>query len=166
MLANAEIQAINESTHVSRSVSSTSEGVFRVQLLPSGTYDVVVRHDGFAESILRGVQVTVSQTTSVNISLSLAGVQQSVQVEATSTASLENSTLGGLVDGSAIRTLPLVTRNYTQILGLSPGVIVDLPSAAALGNGSQNVASNGATPTSNNIQFNGIDANNLLENST
>jgi hypothetical protein len=44
-------------------------------------------------------------------------------------------------------------------------VVVDLPNAANLGLGTQNVASNGATPTANNLQFNGIDANNLAENS-
>ena len=80
-------------------------------------------------------------------------------------AELESSTLGGLVDQTAIQALPLSNRNYTQILGLSPGVVVDLPNATNLGRGTQNVASNGATPTSNNIQFNGIDANNLSENS-
>ena len=69
------------------------------------------------------------------------------------------------MDETAIKALPLSNRNYTQILGLSPGVIVDLPNAAQLGRGTQNVASNGATPTANNIQFNGIDANNLAENS-
>ena len=81
------------------------------------------------------------------------------------TVELESSTLGGLVDETAIQALPLSNRNYTQILGLSPGVVVDLPNATALGNGTQNVASDGATPTANNIQFNGIDANNLAENS-
>ena len=34
-----------------------------------------------------------------------------------------------------------------------------------LGTGTQNVASNGATPLSNSIQFNGVDANNLMQNS-
>jgi hypothetical protein len=69
------------------------------------------------------------------------------------------------VDDTAIQALPLSNRNYTQILGLSSGVVVPLPTAAALGNGSQNVASNGGKTTANNIQFNGIDANNLAENS-
>src|SRR6202000_2680544 len=90
----------------------------------------------------------------------------SVQVGGSSEiAELESSTLGGLVDERAIQALPLSSRNYTQILGLSPGVIAALPTATVLGNGTQNVASNGATPTANNIQFNGIDANNLQENS-
>ena len=78
---------------------------------------------------------------------------------------MESSTLGGVVDETAILALPLASRNFTQILGLAPGVVVDLPNAAQLGRGTQNVASNGATPTANNIQFNGIDANNLVQNS-
>jgi TonB-dependent receptor-like protein len=89
-----------------------------------------------------------------------------VQVKAgAEETSLESSTLGGLIDETAIKSLPLSNRNYTQILGLSPGVVVDLPNATALGSGTENVASDGATPLSNNIQFNGVDANNLAENS-
>ena len=165
-LAQAEVQAVNEATHVSRSVTTTAEGVFRVTLLSPGTYDVTVKHSGFAVNTSHAIQVAVSETTSLNVALAVAGESEIVQVEGSSSAAeLESSTLGGLVNGTAIQTLPLSTRNYTQILGLSPGVVVDLPSAAALGNGTQNVASNGATPTSNNIQFNGIDANNLVENS-
>lgn len=166
-LPNAEVQAINEATNLTRTVRTTSEGIFRVQLLPPGIYEIIVKHDSFEENTSSGVQVTVSHTSSLSVSMSVEGLKQSVHVDAdASVANLESSTLGELVDGAAIRSLPLVTRNYTQILGLSPGVIVDLPTATALGNGSQNVAANGATPTSNNIQFNGIDANNLVENST
>jgi len=166
VVANASVQAVNEATHVSRSAATTTAGVFRVPLLPPGTYVVTVESSGFAESTSRAVRVTVSETTSLNVSLAVAGVAQSVQVTGTaSVAQLESSTLGGLVDDTAIQALPLSSRNYTQILGLSPGVVVDLPLAVALGNGTQNVASDGATPTANNIQFNGIDANNLAENS-
>jgi hypothetical protein len=40
-----------------------------------------------------------------------------------------------------------------------------LPNAGALGRNTQDVASNGNKTTGNNIQFNGVDANNLAENS-
>ncbi|RXH54206.1 Oar protein [Granulicella sibirica] len=100
------------------------------------------------------------------IRLSLQSAQTTIDVRATRpVANIESSTIGGLVDGEAITSLPLASRNYTQILGLSPGVIADLPTVTTLGNGTQNVAAQGATPLSNNIQFNGIDANNILENS-
>jgi hypothetical protein len=166
VVANANVQAVNEETHISRSTVTTGTGVFRVPLLPPGTYAVTVAAAGFSANTSRSIRVTVSETTSLNVALTVAGVAQSVQVSGVaSVAELESSTLGGLVDDTAIQALPLSSRNYTQILGLSPGVIVDLPLAVALGNGTQNVASDGATPTANNIQFNGIDANNLAENS-
>jgi hypothetical protein len=166
VVVNASVQAINEATHVKR-LGSTAAGVFRVPLLLPGKYDIVVTVPGFAVKTSRSVQVTVSETTSVNIALTVASVNQSLEIsDHVSVAELESSTLGGLVDDTAIQGLPLSTRNYTQILGLSPGVIVSLPLAVSLGNGTQNVASDGGMPTSNNIQFNGIDANNLAEDSS
>jgi hypothetical protein len=166
VVANAEVLVVDDATQISRSVRTTAEGVFRAPLLPPGAYTVTVKAPRFAVSVSSSVQVTVSETTSLNVTLAVAGASESVQVEANAaTAQLESSTLGGVVDETAILSLPLASRNYTQILGLAPGVVVDLPNAAQLGRGTQNVASNGATPTANNIQFNGIDANNLVQNS-
>jgi hypothetical protein len=160
------VLAVNEATHLSRTVKTTAAAFFEVPLLLPGSYVITVKEPGFTPSIANSIQVTASEATSINVRLALASVGQNVRVSARAEdAELESSTLGGLVDESAISTLPLSSRNYTQILGLSPGVVADLPTATVLGNGTQNVASNGATPTANNIQFNGIDANNLQENS-
>jgi hypothetical protein len=166
VIANAEVTAINDATHVSRSVNATGDGVFRVPLLSPGTYTVTVKAEGFAANTSQSIQVTVSEITSLNVTMAIATAGESVQVEANAAlAEVESSTQGGVVNETATQSLPLSNRNYTQILGLSPGVVVDLPNAAQLGRGTQNVASSGATPTANNIQFNGIDANNLAQNS-
>jgi hypothetical protein len=163
---NAEVTVMDNATHFSRSAKTTDEGLFRVPLLTPGLYTVTVTVPGFAENKLNAVEVSVSHTTSLSLRLIVAPANSSIEVKAdTISADTANATLGGLVNATAIRALPLSSRNYTQILGLSPGVIADLPTATTLGNGTQNVTSNGATPTSNNIQFNGIDANNLQENS-
>ena len=166
LVANADVMVSNDANHTARSVITTAEGVLRVPLLPPGTYTVTVRSPGFAISTARSVLVTVSETSSLNIQLSIAAAGASVEVEADAqVAELESSTVGGVVDETATQTLPLSNRNYTQILGLSPGVVAGLPNAAELGRGTQNVTSNGAKTTANNIQFNGIDANNLAQNS-
>lgn len=165
-IGNANVLIVNEATHVSRSAASNMIGGFQFSLLPPGAYVVTAEAQGFKRSTSAAIQVTASQVTSVNISLAVAAVDQTVQVKVSEEETdLESSALGGLVNESAIQSLPLSNRNFTQILGLSPGVVVDLPNATALGSGTQNVASDGATPTANNIQFNGIDANNLAENS-
>ena len=166
VVINADVVAVSDATHISRSAKTTSEGIFRLPLLQPGIYTVTVSAAGFSANMSRLVQVTASQTSSLNVQLVVEGSRVSVQVDARAARmELESSTLGGLVDREAIQTLPLSDRNYTQILGLSPGVIADLPTATVLGRGTQNVASDGATPTANNLQFNGIDANNLAENS-
>lgn len=166
VVGGAQVVAVNQATHLSRTVTTTGIGFYQVPVLPPGTYVVTVDAVGFAQSKSAAVEVTASQTISLNVTLAVATMGQSVQVEAApENISLESSTLGGLVDESAIRALPLSNRNYTQILGLSPGVVVDLPNATTLGSGTENVASDGGSPLANNIQFNGIDANNLAENS-
>lgn len=165
-VTNANVVVVNEATGTSRPATTTSEGTFYLPFLPPGTYSVTANAAGFAPKIFRQIQVTVSETSTVKMQLEVAGSRTVVQVNDGSAAvNLENSALGSLVDPTAIQAIPLSNRNYTQILGLAPGVIADLPTATVLGRGTQNVASDGATPTANNIQFNGIDANNLAENS-
>ena len=69
VVSNAEVLAVNEATHVSRSVMTTSEGVFRVPLLLPGAYTITVRAAGFAENTSRSIKVTVSETSSLNVFL-------------------------------------------------------------------------------------------------
>jgi hypothetical protein len=127
---------------------------------------VTVDAAGFVESQTQNVEVIVSETTPLLLSLAVQAGGTTVEVRADAQiAQLESSSLGRVVDEEAINSLPLANRNYTQILGLSPGVVVSLPSAVELGSGTQNVASSGSKTTANNFQFNGVNANNLAQNS-
>ena len=165
-LANATITAVENATKVERTAKTGARGEFRIPLLPPGDYAVTFAADGFKPRIATDVPVIASEVHILDATLAISGATANIEVSVNQQiANTEDSTLGGLVDHETIQALPLANRNYTQILGLSPGVIVDLPNAAELGSGTQNVASDGATPTANNIQFNGVDANNLVENS-
>ena len=165
-IAGAEVTAVDQSTHTSRTVKTGALGEFRVPLLLPGDYAVTIAAPGFAPGAISSVPVAAGEVHSLDATLSVAKATTVVNVTANQQiADLESSTLGSLVDRQTIESLPLASHNFTQIIGLSPGVVVDLPNAAQPGSGTQNVASDGATPTANNIQFNGIDANNLVENS-
>ena len=165
-IQDAHVSVISESTNIARSASTTSAGVFSVALLTPGHYAVIATAPGFETKTARSVNVVVSETNVIEFHLTIARVGETVQVApSTEIVQTESSTLGRAVDQETIEALPLSNRNYTQILSLSPGVVVELPNAAALGRGTQNVTANGSKTTSNNIQFNGIDANNLSQNS-
>ncbi|HEY2469596.1 MAG TPA: TonB-dependent receptor [Terracidiphilus sp.] len=162
----AHVTLVSDETAASRVSSTDSSGSFGFPLLTPGAYSVTIESAGFAKKTTKNINVVVSETAVVDLHLSVAVAATNVYVESgIELAQTESSTLGRAVDRQTIEALPLSNRNYTQILSLSPGVVVELPSASALGRGTQDVAANGNKTTGNNIQFNGIDANNLSQNS-
>ena len=165
-IAHAHLLVVNESTQASRAVDTAAGGYFAVPLLAPGSYSVTVQQTGFESEEEHKVVVGAGETTTLDVRLSIARQNDTVEVNAvTELAQTQSATLGRSVDNQAIQALPLANRNFTQLLSLSPGVVVALPDATALGRGTQNVTANGNKTTANNIQFNGIDANNLSQNS-
>src|SRR5580658_2682141 len=80
VIGNAEVLATNEATYVFRSVVTTAEGIFRVALLPPGSYSVTVKAGGFGERTSKSILVTGSETTALNVTLAIAGASASVRV--------------------------------------------------------------------------------------
>ncbi|WP_109486311.1 TonB-dependent receptor [Occallatibacter savannae] len=166
LVQQAQVALKSESTGAVRATFSNAFGVFTFSLLPPGSYAASVKAPGFSEAVAQGISVVVSERSAVDFHLSISRANDTVTVEpAVELAQSESSALGRAVDRETIEALPLSNRNYTQILSLSPGVVVELPNAGALGRGTQNVAANGNKTTGDNIQFNGVDANNLSQNS-
>jgi hypothetical protein len=165
-IPNVKIVVENIATHAQRSVITNGSGEYGIALLAPGNYSAIADANGFSTSKAESVVIVVSETSTMDLHLLLASTSTSVQVVGNQElVNTENSALGRVVNEQAIQTLPLSNRNFTQILSLSPGVIVGLPDATLLGRGTQNVMANGSKTTANNVQFNGIDANNLAQNS-
>jgi hypothetical protein len=126
----------------------------------------MIEAQGFRQRTLRAIPVIVSDTTRVDVTLEVEVARAQVQVTAApEMAQTESSALGHVTDEQTMVALPLANRNFTQVLALSPGVLVEVPNAGALGRNTQNISVNGAKTTSNNFQFNGVDANNIAQNS-
>jgi len=165
-IGNATVTVVDHAIRVERDTATATDGSFRFSLLPFGTYSITVKATGFTQGDLPAVAVLASETTTVVFKLKLGAGKTVVEVaEAVDLAQTQSSTLGRALDDKKIVSLPLANRNFSQILALSPGVVVGIPNAAAFGKNTQNVSVNGAKTTANNFQFDGIDANNLSENS-
>jgi Carboxypeptidase regulatory-like domain len=166
VIQHAMVTITSDATEARRVGWTDATGAFTFSLLAPGSYTVTAQSAGFSEKTAEAVEVVVSETSVVDFHLTVARIGVSVNVETSAElAQSESSTLGRAVDQKTIEALPLSNRNYTQILSLSPGIVVELPNATAIGRGSQDVTANGNKTTGNNIQFNGIDANNLSQNS-
>jgi len=165
VIVGAELTVTSRTTGEQRKVTTDTEGNYTVPLLSPGIYRVEVTANGFNSAVFDSAQVVLSETTTVNAELTVVGViVEHVTVRAALLIQADGPQLGRVVDSRAVSELPLATRNFTQILALSPGTLVALPDNTALGRNSQNVSVNGARVTQNNFQINGIDANKLETN--
>lgn len=163
LIVAANVTVRSNTTAEERHSTTDHEGNYTVPLLPPGTYWVRITSNGFAPAVFEPVQVTITETTTVDANMILAG-PDTVSIRIDSLVQRDGPQLGRVVDSRAVSELPLATRNFMQILALSPGTSVALPDNTALGRNSQNVSVNGARVTQNDFEINGIDVNNFATN--
>jgi len=136
LIPGAHVQLTNQRSGESRTDVSDDGGNFHFLLLPPGRYELQASKANFAPIGEVGVSVLVAETREVQLHLRLASVQGSAQVSADAPM-VQTSTiaLGRVVNQTAVAGLPLVTRNFAQIAGLSPGVATGVSNAGELGAG-------------------------------
>jgi hypothetical protein len=161
-ITGATVVVSRAATGLTRSETTTGAGTVTFTLLPPGDYDLSISAPGFNKVDLTSVTVDVTETHVVNQRLIVGTQQQEVTVEAAVQAiQTENSTLGGVVGSKAIADLPLVSRNFTQIMSLSAGVNASVTNAAALGRGFVSFYTNGQNDISNSYIMDGVTVNNF-----
>ncbi len=158
VIANAEVRIANQDTNVlERTVTTGPDGTFTAPLLPVGTYTVSIQSAGFAEGKLTNIVVRVTETTRMIAKLSTKAVQQKIEVEAAVQAiDTSDATTGQAIESATIRSLPLATQNFQQLLTLSTGAQSDLNAAAQLGRGNVRIQVNGQREDNNNYLIEGI----------
>ncbi|HEX8685327.1 MAG TPA: carboxypeptidase-like regulatory domain-containing protein, partial [Pyrinomonadaceae bacterium] len=155
ILAGASVEATNKATGDKRSAVTNEEGVYTITNLPVGTYTLTVTSAGFAPGKAEDVNVSVSFTTTLDVSLSPAGAAESVTVVGADTATSLNTTdqqLSTLISNKKILDLPLLSRDPNALVLLAPGVA---GSSSTLGG----FVVNGQRERNNNFLVDGIDNN-------
>ena len=165
VLPGVTVTATAVATNQSRTVVTTESGVYRIPLLDPGSYRVRFGLPGFKTSEVTDINLAVTETSVLNRTLELGAAIEEVTVEATVEAlQTATSTLGTTVTGNVIGNMPLVSRNFTAVLGMSTGVAVAATNGTAFGKGTENMSVNGANPEKNNFQMDGVSINNAAGN--
>ncbi|HEU5236794.1 MAG TPA: carboxypeptidase-like regulatory domain-containing protein, partial [Pyrinomonadaceae bacterium] len=68
---NAQVTARNVETGLSRTVTSSDEGTYRIEFLPVGKYTVDVTLSGFKRANVSDIVLEVNDTKRVDVSLSV-----------------------------------------------------------------------------------------------
>src|SRR6516162_7362442 len=153
-IPQALIQAENQDLPLTRATHTDDEGRFVLPLLSPGIYRVTVQKAGLSQGEPLSVKVTVTESVRLSIPMKVAGGTQIIEVRGDPSALQSDTTaLGREVDAHTTVTLPLATRNFTQIVSLSPGVLTGVNNAGELGAGSGGMAQ--ISPTTDGIFVHG-----------
>lgn len=152
---NASVVVTNTSTGESRTVTTNGQGEFSVPNLTVGGYSVTASADGFANSTVKDLRVSVAFALGVEVTLNPAGAEAVVTVSSGDAQTAVNTTdqqLSTLIDNKKILELPLLSRDPNALILLAPG-------ATQTDSGLGGFSVNGQRERNNNFLVDGVDNN-------
>ncbi len=165
VVANAEVTVTNVGTGIVSRVVSNGAGDYEIPSLRVGIYNVKAEEAGFAPAEARNITISVAGRQRIDLTLTV-GQATATTVEVSDVAlqlETETSERGQTVSEYQTESLPLVSRNYSDLLALVTGSR-QAPTAATttavtslVRAGSYNV--NGQRSMFNNYMLDGMDNN-------
>jgi hypothetical protein len=153
---------------------TNADGVFNLQRIPVGTYEIQVNSVGFLTAKQSAVTLVLDQIARFNFKLRLKGVNQVMEViDTVPNLQTDSAQVGTLIDSKTNDNLPLASRNFVQLTLLTPGALTIDPqtmntgsqtSQQIAGNGGGRPYINGNREESNNFILDGVDNNQASEN--
>jgi hypothetical protein len=148
LIAGARIEAKETSTGVSWKTVTTDAGLYALPSLPVGIYAITVTQSGFKTYVQSNVEVRVGLRESINITLSIGDVQQTVEVVGdVPLLDTQKAERGQNLSPQFIGSLPLFSgslRNAEAFVGYMPGV-----------NGNGETSINGSNGRAKEIEIDG-----------
>jgi hypothetical protein len=122
VIPNAAVEVRNVATGVVRSVATSGGGQFDFVAVAPGQYSATAKLKGFRDHTL-SFQLSVGQRLDLDMVLTIGEATEAVTVNTTQqTVETASSEIGNVRTQQQVQDLPLNSRNFTQLVGLSPGV--------------------------------------------
>jgi hypothetical protein len=123
VVPGATVTIVNEQTGTTNTAQSTAAGYYRFPSLPAGLYTVKVELQGFKTTTQPHVRLAAVEVKTINVRLELGSAAEEITV--TAAAPLIETAQGrvsGLIEENQIKDLPLIGRNFFNLVVLTPGV--------------------------------------------
>src|SRR3954451_16376537 len=159
VLPGVAIVVINEDTGVFRDLVSGAAGTYFASQLVPGRYKITAKLQGFQTTERGGLVVQVGKTLTINLSLTVGGLEETVHVTAQSPlVDTTSAKVGGNIGTAELSELPAMNRNYFATVALLPGV--QFSPSNQMGN--DTIVAAGQSTQGNNVSvdggYNGDDA--------
>src|SRR6202167_3665887 len=123
VIVGATVTARSLGTNLSYTATTNTAGYYVVPNLPPGQYELAAQAAGFSKSLQTGLTLTVGQTATLNVTLKVASVGETVTVT-TQAPPVETSRteISQVIDTPEIQALPINGRQFVDFALLTPGV--------------------------------------------
>jgi hypothetical protein len=157
VIVGARVTITDMATNISNVTATDERGSYIFNGLHPATYTIKAEASGFRAEETKDVKLDVSQHTSVDFTLQVAGLENSVTVvEAAPMLETGDSALGTTVTGQYTRDMPLYGRSYFGLVFLAPGITESAGSGIRDNYPSgTNFVSNGQRNSTAEIRFDG-----------
>ncbi|MBM3785269.1 MAG: carboxypeptidase regulatory-like domain-containing protein [Acidobacteria bacterium] len=130
-VSGAKVTITNAGTNAQRALETNNEGLYSAPALQPGVYNLRVEKQGFSTQVQNSVELQTAQVLSLNFSLKVGAVSETVEVQASAPVlESETTSVGTVIENKRIVELPLNGRNYLQLASLIPGATTNGPSSS------------------------------------
>src|SRR6266571_5756142 len=166
--AGVTVTATNLATSVAYTAVSNSAGNYTITSVPVGTYVVKAELSGFKTATTKAIELEAKQIARLDFKMEVGALEDTVEVTAAAPVlQTESATVGEVISGNTVNSLPLNGRNTGQLSLLLAGVMT--PNPQSFVNQSRNFTGgrpyvNGNREQTNNYMIDGVDMNESIDN--
>jgi len=125
VVSGATVTVIDTERGINRTLTTDDAGAYNAPNLTAGNYTVRVEAKGFKRIERQSVVIEVGHEVRIDLTVQPGEQNQTVTVtEAVPLVETTNATMGGTLENADIIDLPLNGRDYQNLLGLRPGVML------------------------------------------
>ena len=166
-LPGVTVTATNQATNVEHTTVTNEAGNYTITPLTVGSYVIRAELPGFRPSTTAAIAFEARQVARLDFKMVVGAVAETVQVSGIAPIlQTETTTVGEVLSGNTVQSLPLNGRNTGQLTLLLPGTITYNP------RGFTNIGSvnmnrpfvNGNREQTNNFTVDGLDVNETIDN--
>jgi hypothetical protein len=120
----ATVTATNVGTQLTAEQTTNGQGFYSFQSLPLGKYTIEVRKVGFKTFVQTDIILDVNDKQVSDVTLQVGQASEKIEVSSSALhVETANTQMGEVIEGKEMTDVPLVTRSYTDLLALQPGVV-------------------------------------------
>lgn len=158
VVPGTRVELLSTHTGLDLKTDSDSSGIYHFTALPLGEYRLNFTKEGFKSVDIQSVILVVGEPRTLDVRLGPGTVSDSIEVKASKeTINRSSAEVGGLVDSTQIRELPIDGRDWASLMLLVPGAI-------NYGDGAQrSIRFSGHSLDDSNFTFDGVDTSGVQE---